>query len=221
MGIGPGALVSTPSDGVLRRAATAATLHGLLARRSDSLLPGLPSGFRNNAWREQRARFALGERGVEVSYRDQGGGRYLIGSGDQRQQVRVISSQGSRLQLEEDGLRTHYRVVQHGAQCHVQAGSDGAFAGQSITLTLQPRFPDLSAALPPGGCVAPMPGKIVALDVAVGQRVEAGQRLLVMEAMKMEHSVTAPEAGEVVQLPVAVGAQVDADSLLAVVRPCE
>jgi len=66
--------------------------------------------------------------------------------------------------------------------------------------------------------VAPLPGTVVAVHVSDGDRVEAGARVLTVEAMKMEHTVTAPHAG-VVRLRVATGARVARDALVAVVRP--
>ena len=60
------------------------------------------------------------------------------------------------------------------------------------------------------GVVAPMPGTLIALDVAVGNEVSEGQRLGVLEAMKMEHALKAPRDGTVVSLGAAVGAQVAA-----------
>jgi len=66
-----------------------------------------------------------------------------------------------------------------------------------------------------GTILAPMPGKVIAVDVAEGQTVEEGQRLLVLEAMKMEHALAAPFAGTVAQLAVGEGAQVEVEALLA------
>ncbi|MEO8842475.1 MAG: biotin/lipoyl-containing protein [Kofleriaceae bacterium] len=62
-----------------------------------------------------------------------------------------------------------------------------------------------------------MPGKVVKVLVTEGQEVTAGAALVVLEAMKMEHTVRAAEAGFVRELHVAVGDQVDTDRLLAVV----
>jgi 3-methylcrotonyl-CoA carboxylase alpha subunit len=59
-----------------------------------------------------------------------------------------------------------------------------------------------------GRLTAPMPGKIVALLVSKGERVEKGAPLLIMEAMKMEHTISAPGDGEVAELLYAVGDQV-------------
>ncbi len=66
-----------------------------------------------------------------------------------------------------------------------------------------------------GSLLAPMPGKVTSVDVAAGERVEKGQRLLTLEAMKMEHAMLAPFDGVVAELNVEAGAQVQVDALLA------
>ncbi|MGW7414608.1 ATP-binding protein [Streptomyces sp. NPDC054863] len=68
---------------------------------------------------------------------------------------------------------------------------------------------------------APMPGTVTVVKVAVGDRVTAGQSLLVVEAMKMEHVISAPHAGTVAELDVKAGATVAMDQVLAVVTPDE
>ncbi len=68
---------------------------------------------------------------------------------------------------------------------------------------------------------APMPGTVTVVKVAVGDRVGAGQSLLVVEAMKMEHVISAPHAGTVTELDVTAGATVAMDQVLAVVTPDE
>ncbi|MHA6316457.1 acetyl/propionyl/methylcrotonyl-CoA carboxylase subunit alpha [Altererythrobacter sp. CAU 1778] len=72
-----------------------------------------------------------------------------------------------------------------------------------------------------GAILAPMPGKVIAVDVAEGDSVTAGQRLMVLEAMKMEHSLTAPFDGTVTELAASVGGQVQVEAVLAVVEPSE
>ncbi|MFB6604554.1 biotin carboxylase N-terminal domain-containing protein [Streptomyces noursei] len=68
---------------------------------------------------------------------------------------------------------------------------------------------------------APMPGTVTVVKVAVGDEVAAGQGLLVVEAMKMEHVISAPHAGTVTELDVAPGSTVAMDQVLAVVAPHE
>ncbi|MEU9085732.1 biotin carboxylase N-terminal domain-containing protein [Streptomyces sp. NPDC048357] len=68
---------------------------------------------------------------------------------------------------------------------------------------------------------APMPGTVTVVKVAVGDKVTAGQSLLVVEAMKMEHVISAPHAGTVTELDVTPGTTVAMDQVLAVVTPDE
>ena len=70
-----------------------------------------------------------------------------------------------------------------------------------------------------GDILAPMPGKVIAVDVMNGDEVKAGQRLMVLEAMKMEHALTAPFDGVVEGLTVSAGAQVQVEALLCQVVP--
>ncbi|MEU9453679.1 biotin carboxylase N-terminal domain-containing protein [Streptomyces sp. NPDC048277] len=68
---------------------------------------------------------------------------------------------------------------------------------------------------------APMPGTVTVVKVAVGDEVTAGQSLLVVEAMKMEHVISAPHAGTVAELDVKPGTTVAMDQVLAVINPVE
>jgi len=76
-----------------------------------------------------------------------------------------------------------------------------------------------SASAADGAILAPMPGKVIALDVAEGDAVTAGQRLMVLEAMKMEHALTAPFDGTVTDLAASEGGQVQVEAVLCVVEP--
>ncbi|WP_184570711.1 acetyl/propionyl/methylcrotonyl-CoA carboxylase subunit alpha [Streptomyces zagrosensis] len=88
----------------------------------------------------------------------------------------------------------------------------------SYALTPLPRFPDPTARTEPGSLLAPMPGTVIRLaNAAVGDAVQAGQPLLWLEAMKMEHKIIAPASGTLAALPVAPGQQVEVGALLAVV----
>jgi len=68
---------------------------------------------------------------------------------------------------------------------------------------------------------APMHGRVLEIDVAVGDRVAAGQRLAVIEAMKMEHTLRAPFAGTVTEVPVGAGNQVVEGAQIMVIEPSE
>lgn len=70
------------------------------------------------------------------------------------------------------------------------------------------------AAAGDGAILSPMPGKVIAVEVAAGDKVTKGQKLLTLEAMKMEHSLTAPFDGMVAELNATAGAQVQVEALL-------
>ena len=92
--------------------------------------------------------------------------------------------------------------------------------GQAFAFERQSRGSGAAAA-GDGAIVAPMPGKVIAVDVAEGDTVTAGQRLMVLEAMKMEHALTAPFNGTVTDLSAAAGSQVQVEAVLCVVEPVE
>ena len=86
-----------------------------------------------------------------------------------------------------------------------------------------PKAPGAAAAAPavsnvPGGVPAQLSGKVLRVEVKPGDAVEAGQLLLVLEAMKMENEVSAPKAGTVKEVPVSEGAQVSEGQTLVVLE---
>ena len=83
-------------------------------------------------------------------------------------------------------------------------------------LTIKSRYDgNSSGAISDGAILAPMPGKVTSVEVAAGDSVTKGQRLLTLEAMKMEHSLVAPFDGTVAELNTSAGAQVHVDAVLA------
>jgi 3-methylcrotonyl-CoA carboxylase alpha subunit len=89
-----------------------------------------------------------------------------------------------------------------------------------MVLFVRTRFrASLAAVNSSGALIAPMPGKVTAVDVTPGATVTKGQRILTLEAMKMEHALVAPFDGTVAELTVEAGAQVQVDALLARIEP--
>jgi len=200
---------------LVRDCGIAAALHGQASRRTNVHVPAVRTGYRNNPWRDQFVDLTLGEQKLHVTYGDLGKGRFRVASGDFKAQAWLVSHEGDEVVMELEGLRRRYRVIVEGTRIFVQVN------GRAVTFHEAPRFPDLDSAVPEGGCVAPMPGKIVKIDVEPGQKVAKGARLLVMEAMKMEHSITAAVPGTVESVSVKVGQQVEADQVLIVVKDDE
>jgi 3-methylcrotonyl-CoA carboxylase alpha subunit len=91
--------------------------------------------------------------------------------------------------------------------------------GQAYEFALESRGSGASHGVHDGEIEAPMPGKVTAVEVSQGEKVAKGQRLLTLEAMKMEHALTAPFDGTVAALNAKVGAQVTEGTILATVEP--
>ena len=89
--------------------------------------------------------------------------------------------------------------------------------GQRFVFERPDPFAGAGAAAGEGSLTAPMPGTVVSVAVEKGAEVAAGDVVLVLEAMKMQHTVTAPAAGTVTEIDVQPGAQVAAGEVLAVV----
>jgi propionyl-CoA carboxylase alpha chain len=119
------------------------------------------------------------------------------------------------IDVEIDGRRLRARMTRVDESVVVHGPRGDA------TLEVEPRFVVPGSADAHGGFVARMPGKVLDLRVAVGDRVEADQTLLVLEAMKMEHPMRATVAGVVTEVRVAQGDQVESGAVLLVVEPLD
>ncbi|MFC7892299.1 acetyl/propionyl/methylcrotonyl-CoA carboxylase subunit alpha [Streptomyces sp. NPDC057381] len=160
-------------------------------------------GWRNLPSQPQVKRYTMAGEEHEVRYHHTRTGLTADG-------VRVVHADARLVVLETDGVRRRYEVARYGDQIHVNA----------TRLTALPRFPDPTAQHAPGSLLAPMPGTVVRLaeGLTEGAAVEAGQPLLWLEAMKMEHRITAPATGTLAALNAVPGQQVTVGSLLAVVQ---
>ncbi len=90
--------------------------------------------------------------------------------------------------------------------------------GQAYEFGLAARGTGASHGVHDGDIEAPMPGKVTGVEILQGEKVVKGQRLLTLEAMKMEHSLTAPFDGTVIELNAMAGAQVTEGQLLVKVK---
>ena len=90
--------------------------------------------------------------------------------------------------------------------------------GRTIKVSTRPSLSNVGHGAHDGEIEAPMPGKVTAVEVSHGEKVAKGQRLLTLEAMKMEHALTAPFDGTVAELRAAQGNQVTEGQLLVKVE---
>ena len=211
-------------------------------RREAPVLATIPSGWRNNPSAPQRASYTADDQVIEVTYAFTRDGLRAEVDGTEYPEIRLHETleshrpQGPRqpqgsgqpqgphqpggprqplghpVDVEIAGVRRVVDVQAAGGAFYVDSA-----LGHSV-LTEVDRFPDPSAAAQAGSLLAPMPGTVVRVEVALGDHVPAGAVILAIEAMKMEHAIRAPAAGVVADLPVAVGAQVDSGSVLAVLE---
>ncbi|MFC4786053.1 ATP-binding protein [Nocardioides sp. MAHUQ-72] len=186
------------------------------ARARRTVQQGAPVAWRNVVSQPQRTLLTVptgsGTEHTVEWYADRDGYRPV--SSD----VRVLAASAREVSLEVGGVSTRLAVTigprdLAGARpVHV----DGPMG--SVSLLAPPRFTDPADAVASGSLLAPMPGTVVRVEVEAGARVEVGQPVLVLEAMKMQHTVSAPHAGVVTEIDVEPGAQVAAGEVLAVVE---
>jgi propionyl-CoA carboxylase alpha chain len=217
----------------VRLSCLAAALAGAAARRAASPVMGtLPSGWRNVPSAPQTVAYDGPTGTLEVAYRldrsatlaawsvrgvdrDDVGlpGATAEGGSVEHPAVVVVSASADAVVLDVAGVRMTYAVHAIDGVSYVDS-SEG-----SVTLTEVPRFPLPVADAPDGSLTAPVSGSISRVLVVLGQRVAAGDLLLAVEAMKLEHPVHAPSAGIVTDLRVSAGTPVDGGTLLVVLTP--
>ena len=122
--------------------------------------------------------------------------------------VRRVAHRSGEMAVEVDGVRHLVAVSDDGTTVHV-SGPRGRTSWSRV-----PRFDDHDAVVAGGGPVAPLPGSVLSVHVAAGDRVVDGQLLVVVEAMKREHQITAAAAGLVTEVKVSAGDRVDTGDVL-------
>jgi propionyl-CoA carboxylase alpha chain len=165
---------------------------------------GVPVAWRNVVSQPQRTTLETnsGEEVVVEWY----GGR----DGYHLEDAVVVEASPERVVLVVDGVTIAHEVVLAGDAVHVDSGRGSA------SYRVVPRFVDPAEQVSAGSLLAPMPGTVIAVQAESGATVSAGQGLLVLEAMKMQHTISAPADG-VLEVAVQVGQQVAAGDVLAVV----
>ncbi|HEY6790898.1 MAG TPA: biotin carboxylase N-terminal domain-containing protein [Trebonia sp.] len=205
--------------------AIAVALADQAARRAAApVLAAVPSGWRNVPNSPQQVTYHAGDQPLAVAYRVSTGFPHagfphtwaeVSVNGGPTVPVLLHACTPDLVDFEVDGLR---RVVK------VDRADDIRYADSALGATVlaeRPRFPLHEAHVAAGSLVAPMPGTVVRVESAAGAAVSAGQVLVVLEAMKMEHSVRAPHDGTVAEILVSAGQAVDQGTVLAVLAEGE
>ncbi len=171
-----------------------------------------PSGWRNNPSQMQQVRYRGAGGEIVVEYRFERAGLRLVADGHDFADASCAASGPSQVRLRIDGVERAYEIQQVDDTFYVDSSLGAS------TLVELPRFPlpeDQAAA---GSLVAPLPGVVNEVKVKPGDSVAAGDVLLVIDSMKVFHSIAAPLAGRVAEIRVEPGSQVEAGTLLAVIE---
>lgn len=159
--------------------------------------------------------YRYGNRQLDVTVQRTAPGRVALTMDGPAREVEALLLDPSTVQLVADGVAHTVAVARIGDAYHV------AVAGEVYVLT--PASPgagsgDHPSVLAAPQILAPMPGKILQVLVQVGQQVGAGDALLILEAMKMEHCMSAEAAATVMAVHVSAGQMVDAGAVLVVLE---
>ncbi|MFL6088905.1 MAG: biotin carboxylase N-terminal domain-containing protein [Aeromicrobium sp.] len=188
----------------------AAVAEAVTAARTSPVLSRIPTGFRNVPnFPRTRSYFSRTDEPLVVSYSTGSDGVFVIPG------VTVVEAEPNRVVIERDGVRSTFEVS-------VAAGSvdvDGPDGSRSFVPV--PRFVDPADVVAEGSLLAPMPAAVTQVAVEVGQAVSKGDVVVVLEAMKMQHTIVAPADGVVAELDVSVGEQVESGAVLAVIETPE
>ena len=177
-------------------------------RRAAKVLSTMPSGWRNSTMPPQSVTYTVGDIELTVAYQSLRDGTFNVICNDESHRVAIHHAGDGRIDLALNGQRLQFDIQRNAMQWLVH-GDNG-----DLVLTELPRYPDPRGVDAGGGLTAPMPGAVLATEVAAGDEVAKGDLLVILEAMKMEHRIVAPRDGTVELVHVGVGDQVDNAQLL-------
>ncbi len=209
-----GAPLLDADAGQVAHLAAAALALQTVSRAAARVWSGLPSGWRNNPATMQRVTLNADGCEAAVSYRFGRDGAITMDVDGRPVEVALHSAENHVVDATISGTRRRYHVVI--APSGETVDVDSSLGASSYRVV--PRFADPADQVAAGSLVAPMPGAVVRVLVSQGATVSKGDPLVVLEAMKMEHTVASPADGTVVELRVEAGKQVDAGAVLAVVE---
>ena len=178
-------------------------------RDNADLAKFMQSGWTNGRLPMQKITFEFENKEHIVEYKKQRNQKFIFSSG---KEACIYKKDNDGIDLIFDGKRHYSRVTlsNNNILVHMPFGD--------VMLKVKPRFKEPGTEKTIGGLVAPMPGKVIDIKVKKGKKVKAGETLVILEAMKMEHSIKAAEDGKVSELLISINDQVENGALLMVVK---
>jgi acyl-CoA carboxylase subunit alpha len=169
--------------------------------RQRKILPSIAPGFRNNPYTARASKFEIAGR------------EFKAGAADKR--VKILSIGAESVEAMAEGIRHHFYVRQAGEKYFVRSG-----LGQRTVIRL-PRYPRATRSGQRQAASSPMPGQVLRVLTAPGERVATGDPLVVLEAMKMEQTIKATMSGIVQTVLVKPGEMVAPGQMLVEIRFAE
>ena len=178
-------------------------------RNNSNVAKFMPSGWTNGRLPNQKVTFEFENTEYDFEYKQKRDQKFLFSN---NKEAFIYSSDEDGIDMIFDGKRHYSRVTvsKNNILVHMPFGD--------VMLQLKPRFKMPGTEVTIGGLIAPMPGKVIDVKVKKGKKVKAGDTLVILEAMKMEHSIKASEDGTVSELLISVNDQVENGALLMVVK---
>ena len=192
----------------LNLALTAAAMWKQMKNRiSSDIAPYIPSGWTNGRLPNPNITFLLDGEEIFVEYKLINKNKFLVFNSE----VEVVNIDDKYIDLVFDGVRVKSRISEDAEfiLVHIPSGD--------VSFEVKPRFSMPGLEVQAGGLVAPMPGKVVDLKVKKGSKVKSGETLVILEAMKMEHSIKASEDGVISDIFIKENDQVENGAVLMVV----
>ena len=186
---------------------TAAMWKQMRNRISSDIAPYIPSGWTNGRLPNPNITFLLDGDEIFVEYKLINKNKFLVFNSE----VEVVDIDDKYIDLVFDGVRVKSRISEDAEfiLVHIPSGD--------VSFEVKPRFSMPGLEVQAGGLVAPMPGKVVDLKVKKGSKVKSGETLVILEAMKMEHSIKASEDGVISDIFIKENDQVENGAVLMVV----
>ncbi len=178
-------------------------------RKNSNVANFMPSGWTNGRLPSQSITFEHENIDIKVEYQLQRDGSFKFAN-DKTALIYEMDESG--IDCVFDAKRHYAKVTMNDSDIlvHMPYGD--------VMLSIKPKFVIPGQEITAGGLIAPMPGKVIDIKVDKGKKVKAGDTLVILEAMKMEHSIKASEDGTVSELLISVNDQVENGALLMVVK---
>ena len=177
-------------------------------RVSDPVTGFMPANWTNGRMPLQRVKLLFIQDEIEVQYKLNKDNLYeVMGS-----ICEIYHCDIAGIDVEIDSHRFYAHVTEAGSEITINMPFG------DVNASILPRFIEPGNDVPEGSLIAPMPGKVIDVKVKKGSKVKAGDTLVIIEAMKMEHSIKATETGKIAKVMIQLNDQVDNGATLLVLE---